>query len=295
MGGGHIGGGSIGGSHHSGGGSFGGSHHHSGGGIYIGGGGFGLGYGSGYYGGFGGYPYRSYGYGGLGYSSGYGYSNYGGYYPSYGYSSSVYVTPQYVSPAPRVIYQSPSVIYQSPTVQSSSVVVQSSRIGTPTQDVGQRTSLPGVSFGARAHLNVLADAVAERTTLLLGDLNSFYQGNPQYQEVYKDTELLAASAKQIPSLASDSQNLLAAVQDLNTLFNALNPAIERWTPNGGGSAASQLSGVKSALQLLTIDAGYDPSHPVSRPVQAPVAPAASPTPATSRAPEPTPADAVPAP
>lgn len=294
---------SGGGMHHSGGGSFsghhyGGGHHYSGGGIYIGGGGFGLGYGSGLYGG---YPYRSYGYGGLGYSSGYGYSNYGGYYssPSYGYSSNVYVTPQYIAPAPRVVYQSaPTVIYQSPTVQSSGVVVQSSRIAAPAQDVGQRTNLPGVTFGARAHLNVLADAVAERTTQLCSLLNASYQGNPQFQEVYRDTELLAASAKQIPSLAADSQAMLAAVHDLNTLFNALSPALEGWRSNSGTTVSGPLSSVKSALHLLSTDAGYDPSHPVSRPVQAPMKSTSIPVPPAPGAPgvpEPTPVDTVPAP
>jgi hypothetical protein len=271
--------------HHHGGGGGSSHHHHSGGGIYIGGGGIGIGYGSGFYGG----GYRNYGYGyrGLGYSS-----------PSYGYRSGiyvapqVYVTPQYIAPAPRVVYQAaPTVIYQSPTVQPSSVTIQSSRIATPSPDEGQRTNLPGVTFGARAHLNVLADAVAERTTQLSRILNSSYQGNPQFQEVTKDAELLAASARQIPSLASDSQSLLAAVHDLNTLFNALSPAIESWQTNGE-SAASQLSRVKSALQLLSADAGYDPNQPVS---SAPAKTNSPPVPPMPAPPEPTPVDQVPAP
>lgn len=274
-------------SHHGGGGRS--HHHHSGGGIYIGGGGIGIGYGSGFYGG----GYRNYGYGG-----GFGYSS-----PSYGYRSGVYispqvyVTPQYVAPAPRVVYQSsPTIIYQSPTVQSSSVTIESSRIAAPAQEIGQRTNLPGVTFGARAHLNVLSDALAERTTLLAGVLNTSYQGNPQFQEVYRDTELLAASARQIPSLAANSEALLAAVQDLNTLFNALSPAIESWRSTNGTTASGPLSSVKSALQLLSSDAGYDPNRPISRSVQSTVPPASiAPAAGRTSAPEPTPVDTVPAP
>ncbi len=188
------------------------------------------------------------------------------------------------------MYRPSSVIYQTPTVQPGPVIVDSSRIPAPAEPVGQRTNLPGVSFGAREHLGVLSDAVAERTTKLCELLKSSYQGNPQFQEVYQDTELLAAGARQIPGLAADSEKMLAAIQDLNTLFEALSPAIESWQ-SSGASASGPLSSVKSALQLLSTDAGYDPNRPVSRPNAIPAQRVA---PRTAE-PEPTPVDAVPTP
>ncbi len=298
----HRGGGHSGHSHYGGGGfggGYGGSGYRSGGGISIGGGGIRIGIGSGYGGGYydGGYGgYRS-GYG-LGYSSGYSDNYYSS--PSYGYSgyrSNVYIAPRYVAPTPVYTYTQPSyavpytyasppsrVIYQSPTVQPTVVVSQSSRISAP-QDRGQRTNLPSVSFGARAHLSELAIAVTDRTTALCANLQANYQSNPQFDEVYRDTALLISSAQQLPSQASDAQALLATVSDMNVILEAVSPAIERWQPASGPSvsAASQLSGVTSALNLLSVDAGFDPRQTV---VRRPAAVAPTPAPALDPVPAP---------
>lgn len=225
---------------------------------------------------------------GLGIGTGRPYRNYD--YVRPGYPRGVYIDPIYIAPAPREVYRPSSVIYQTPTVQPGPVIVDSSRIPVPAEPVGQRTNLPGVSFGAREHLGVLSDAVAERTTKLCELLKASYQGNPQFQEVYQDTELLAAGARQIPALAADPEKMLTAIQDLNTLFEALSPAIESWQ-SSGASASGPLSSVKSALQLLSTDAGYDPNQSDRRPVTIPTQRVA---PRTAE-PEPTPVDAVPTP
>ena len=190
----------------------------SGGSIQIGRGGVGLGIGTGR-------PYRNYD------------------YVRPGYPRGIYVDPIYIAPAPREVYRPSSVIYQTPTVPSGPVIVDSSRIPAPAESVGQRTNLPGVTFGARQHLGVLSDAVAERTTRLCELLKSSYQGNPQFQEVYQDTELLAAGARQIPALAAEPEKMLVAIQDLNTLFEALSPAIENWQPSGASATRSILIGL----------------------------------------------------
>ena len=311
----HHGGGSGGSSHH---------HHHGGGGGSFGGGGFRLSFGSGGYGGYGGYGN---GYGG--YGNGYGNSLYGNSYynsyPSYGYSNygsgygyggtSVYVTPRYVTPqvvtpvyvTPRYVtsspvYSSSSIIYQSPSVQSTN------RISIAPQDNGQRTNLPGVSLGGRAHIPELAGAVAERTNQLCIALSDSYRDNPQFNEVYRDTYSVIGRAQQLahPDGAADSAALLSALSDMNAIVAQAAPIIESWKPTGGGSASatSHLSSVQSALKLLSIDAGWDASQaqrpsvapaaaaPTSAPVRVAPAPALLPTEA---APTPVAPDPVPAP
>lgn len=313
----HHGGGHYGGSSHHG--SYGGGshhHHHSGSGIYIGSGGFGLGYGSGY-GGYGGYG----GYNSLRYSSGYGSSLYGnGYYnsyPSYGYGgTSVYVTPRYVTPqyvtpqyvTPRYVtstpvYSTPSVVYRSPSVQSTS------RIDIPPQNSVQQSNLPGVTFGSRAHIPELARAVADRTNQLCIALSDSYRGSPQFNEVYRDTYSLIARAQQLaqPNSAADASTLLASLSDMNAILAQAAPVIDGWQPQGGGtaSATSHLSSVQSALKLLSIDAGWDASQAASRPAASTATPFAVPdappirvAPAPDSLPTegtPTPVDPVPAP
>ncbi len=286
------------GSHHGGGnyggGSYGGgSRHQSGGGIYIGSGGFGFSYGTGYSG--------NGGYNSLRYSTGYGNSLYGNSYynsyPSYGYGgTSVYVTPRYVTPqyvTQAPVYSTPSVVYQAPSVQSSS------RISFPPQDSAQRTNLPGVSLGGRAHIPELASAVAERTNQLCIALHDSYLDNPQFQDVYRDTYSLIARAQQLDSLnsAGDSTGLLATISDMNAILAQASPVIDSWKPTRGGaeSATSHLSSVQSALKLLSIDAGWDASQVASQAPSASrvrVAPAPESLPART---EPTPLDPVPAP
>ena len=297
------------GGHHHSGGSYGGSshHHHSGGGISIGGGGIGLSFGSGY-GGYGGYN-------SLRYSGGYGYGSplYGNSYyhssPSYGYGGTSvsitprYVTPQYVTPlyvAPRYVtpapvYPTPSVIYQAPSVQSTS------RISIPPQDSVQPTNLPGVTFGSRAHIPELANAVADRTNQLCLALSDAYRGNPQFKEVYRDIYSLLTRSQHVDSLhsAGDSQGMLAALSDMNAILAQAAPVIEGWQPQSGGeaSATSHLSSVQTALKLLSIDAGWDASQAGSRapaPTAAPtrVAPVPESLPTESA---PTPADPDPVP
>lgn len=313
-GGGHHGGGGGGGMHHSGGthhggGSFGGGgssfggggssygggshHHHSGGGLYLGGSGFGLGYGSGYYGGYGGYGN---GYNSLRYSSGYGGYNNGYYnsYPSYNsgyysnYGSNVYVTPRYVTPTyvtPSQGYypsSSSAIIYQSPSVQPSPV------------DSTQRTNLPGVSFGGRAHIPELATAVADRANQLCLALHDSYSGNSQFNEVYRDTYALITNAKQLAQANGDAPTTMGIVSELNAILTNVTPAIERFTPTVGGSsasAASHLSSVTSAIKLLSVDAGWDASQAVSSPAGSAVAPQITPAPAVAPAPEPAPTPA----
>ncbi len=345
----HHHGGSIGGygGGFGGGGYYGGSHHHhSGIGIGIGLGGLGYG-GYGYGSGYGGLGYgSSYGYGGLGYGNNYGYGGYGygnslygssyynsypsyGYssynsYPSYGYSSygsgygssgsSIYVAPRYVTSqivTPRYVtsspvYTTPSVIYQSPSVQSTN------RISIPTQDQdnGQRTNLPGVTFGGRAHIPELAGAVSERTNQLCVALSDSYRDNPQFNEVYRDTYSVIGLAQQLaqPSGAADSAAMLGSLSDINAIMAQAAPMIQSWKSNSGASASatSHLSSVQSALKLLSIDAGWDASQAASRPTASSTAPTATPptaapirvAPAPALLPTestPTPADPVPAP
>ncbi len=298
----HHGGGGGGSIHHGGGGyggsSFGGAthHHHSGsvGGIYIGGGGIGLSYGSGLgYGGYGGYG----GYNSLRYSSGYGYAPYNSY-PSYGgysnYGSSVYVTPQYVNPAPTIIYQSPSV---QPSIQSRRIIESS------PQNLEQRTSLPGVTQGGRTHIAELADAVADRTNQLCIALHGSYLGNPQFNEVYRDVYSLITRSKQLASqnASGDLQAMLTELSDMNAILAQATPVIESWKARNGGSASatSHLSSVESALKLLSIDAGWDASlgrgqPPAPTQTSAPLEVAPTPESLPSEA-GPTPLDPVPAP
>lgn len=301
----HHGGGHHGGSSHHG--SYGGSshhhhHNHSGSGIYIGGGGFGLSYGSGY----GGYGSSLYGNGYYNSYPSYGYSNYGyggtRVYVTPGYVTPQYVTPQYVTPryvTAIPVYSTPSVVSQSPSVQSTS------RIYIPPQNSVQQSNLPGVSFGSRAHIPELASAVADRTNQLCIALADSYRGSPQFNEVYRDTYSLIARAQQLaqPNSASDASTLLASLSDMNAILAQAAPVIEGWKPSSGGSASatSHLSSVQSALKLLSIDAGWDASQATSR-VPAPTAtPTASPArvaPAPESLPlgtEPTPLDPVPAP
>ena len=303
--GGHSGGGHSGGGGHYGGGHYGGSYH-----THNGGSGFSLSIGSGY--------------GGLQYSSGYGNSLYGNSYynsyPSYGYSnygsgygysgSSVYVTPQYVTPTyvtPRYVTPqyitsqqnnaSPPIIYQTPSVQPST------RIYIPPQDSGQRSNLPGVSFGGRSHIPELASAVADRANQLCLALHDSYLGNPHFKEVYRDTYSLITRAQQLaqPQGASDSQAMLATLSDMNAILTRATPVIESWTPTSGASASatSHLSRVQAALNLLSIDAGWDEQQATSPPARSETAPAPNRVaPAPESLPsenEPTPLDPLPAP
>ncbi len=296
----HWGGGGGG---HYGGGHYGGSHHdHHGGGYSLGGSGFSLSIGNGYNG----FQYSSGPqYGNSYYNSypSYGYSNYGS---GYGYGgSSVYVTPQYVTPTyvtPRYItappsYPSPSIVYQTPSVQPSS------RVYIPPQNSGQRTNLPGVSFGGRAHIPELASAVADRANQLCLVLHDSYLGNSHFKEVYRDVYSLITRAGQLvpPNGATDSQTQLAILSDMNAILTQATPVIESWTPASGASASatSQLSSVKAALQLLSIDAGWNenqvsspPATSQSAPSPLRVAPAPEAVPSTN---EPTPLDPLPAP
>lgn len=306
-GGGHSGGGHYGGGHY-GGGNYGGSYYN-----HYGGNGFSLSIGSGYG-----------GYNGLRYSSGYGNSLYGNSYynsyPSYSYSnygsgygyggSNVYVTPQYVTPTyvtPRYVtpqyitspqnVSSPSIVYQTPSVQPSS------RVYIPPQDSGQRSNLPGVSFGGRAHIPELASAVADRANQLCLVLHDSYLANSHFKEVYRDVYSLITRAGQLvpPNGATDAQTQLAILSDMNAILTQATPVIESWTPASGASASatSQLSSVKAALQLLSIDAGWNENQASSSPAAsqtAPsplrVAPAPEALPSTN---EPTPLDPLPAP
>ena len=178
-----------------------------------------------------------------------------------------------MNPAPNYVYQSqaPTVNYQSPSVQSSAVI-------SPPQDSGQRSNLPGVSFGARAHLSELADAVAQRTNLLCVTLHDSYSGSPQFNEVYRDTYLLITMSQRLKQVSGDSQAALDNVAEMNDILTNVTPAIERWQPTGGrgDSAASHLSSVTSALKLLSVDAGWDGSQQTRR--------AAAPQPATEQTP-----------
>ncbi len=288
---------------HGGGGHYGGSHHdHHGGGYSFGGSGFSLSIGNGYNG----FQYSSGPqYGNSYYNSypSYGYSNYGS---GYGYGgSSVYVTPQYVTPrsvTPQYItspqnYASPSIEYRTPSVQPST------RSYIPPQDSGQRTNLPSVSFGGRAHLPELANAVADRANQLCLALHDSYLGNPQFKEVYRDTYSLITRAQQFvpPNGATDTQSQLASLTEMNAILSQATPVIESWTPARGASssATSHLNSVQVALKLLSIDAGWSenqvsrtPAALESVPSRLRVAPAPEALPSDN---EPTPLDPLPAP
>ena len=301
-GGGHDGGGHDGGGH-GGGGHYGGSHHsHHGGGYSLGGSGFSLSIGNGYNG----FQYSSGPqYGNSVYNSypSYGYSNYGS---GYGYGgSSVYVTPQYVTPTyvtPRYItsppnFSSSSIEYRTPNVQPSS------RVYIPPRDSGQRTNLPSVSFGGRAHIPELASAVADRANQLCLTLHDSYLGNPQFKEVYRDTYSLITQAQQLaqPDVAADSPVMLATLTDMNAILSQATPVIESWTPARGAtaSASSHLNSVQVALKLLSVDAGWSenqvarsPAAVEAAPAPIRVAPAPDSLPSEN---EPTPLDPLPAP
>lgn len=255
----HYGGGYSGGlshHHHYGGGYYGGPyHHHHNSGIYIGGSGLGYGWSSGYpYGGYGGYGYSS----GLRYSSGYR----GGLYtlpPTI--SSGVYVTPQFITPTPTYVGQrsASSITYQSPSVQPLTTAPGPTDISTT------RSELPGVTFGARAHLSELAVAVADRANLLCVSLHQEYSGNVHFKEVYRDTYMLITAAKQLAEKHADPQTTMAIVSDMNAIVASVSPVIESWRPSAGrpGSAVEHLSRVTSAVKLLSVDAGWDGSKSAS--------------------------------
>ncbi|RLS51465.1 MAG: hypothetical protein DWH91_19100 [Planctomycetota bacterium] len=133
--------------------------------------------------------------------------------------------------------------------------------------VGQRTSLPGVSFGARAHLEVLANAIIERTAQLRDTLAKSYADSPDLPQLDRDTELLTELARQITPTSAKPEATREIVGDMLLLVEQMTPIIERSTPSGN-SASGPLSSVQSAVKLLSIDAGYVPGQVPDRPASA---------------------------
>jgi len=144
----------------------------------------------------------------------------------------------------------------------------------PVVRVVERVTTPSTTFGSRAHLDNYADLLQKQANSVAWDMYRNYQGNPGFEETYKEVYELLDATKHVHALIHDAtyvhgvhdvDHIAQDLHQMDQLFHHIEDDIANWVPTHAsyhfarahGDLHSRVEAMEETLHHLMEDYGVN--------------------------------------